>query len=138
MTGDVSALRVLIPSYAGHDDAPARRLSDQQIRAWTGESLADLQDRIAVAAVQDRFDALLMRCEFGDQLVIRALEADACGEPEAAATVEAHDAGVIAAAARAKTVAQDGLDALIGDLERAFDERAAAVIALLKGQTNLR
>lgn len=132
MNDDVSAMRDLIPAYAGHADTIARRLSDQQVRAWTGEALVDLQDRLPLGGLQDRFDKLLFHCEFGDQHVIRAVEHDYFGEPAAAATVEKHDAELIAAAARSKTVAADGLEGLIGDLERAFEDRAAGVAALLK------
>jgi hypothetical protein len=124
----VSVLRDLIPSYAGHADSQARRLSDQQVRAWAGEALADVRDRLDLGAFAERFDALLMRCEFGDQRVIKALEADYFAEPGAAAAVEQHDGEVVAIAESAKTLTADGLDAFLGKLERAFDERANAVV----------
>jgi hypothetical protein len=128
MSDDVSALHDLLPAYAGHADAQARRLSDQQVRAWTGESLVDLRDRLDVGPVSDRFDALLMRCEFGDQHVIKALENDHFAEPGAAATVEEYDGRLVAAAAAAQTVTADGLEGFMGTLEHAFDERATAVV----------
>ena len=109
-------------------DAQARRLSDQQVRAWAGEAMVDLRDRLDVAPISDRFEALLMRCEFGDQHVIKALENDHFAEPEAAAMIEEHDGRLVAAATAARTVKADGLEGFIGDLERAFDDRAAAVV----------
>jgi hypothetical protein len=130
MSDDVQALTGLLPAYAGHGDAPARRLSDQQVRAFAGEALVDLQDRLTLAPVQDRFDALLMRCEFGDQHVIKALEDDRFAEPAAAAAVEAVDRALVEAAARARTVDAGGLTAFIDDLEHAFDGRVAAVEGL--------
>jgi hypothetical protein len=126
MSDDVSALHALIPAYAGHADAVARRLCDQQVRAFAGEALVDLQERLPIAPVQDRFDALLMRCEFGDQHVIKALEDDRFAADEAAAAIEGCDRHLVEVAARARTVAADGLAGFIADLERAFDDRATA------------
>ena len=133
MSEDVSTLRAVLPAYAGHDAAADRRLSDQQVRAFAGELLVDLQDRVALEGVRSRFDALLMRCEFGDQHVIKALEDGRFGAPAAAAAIEACDRTLVEAAVAARTVMADGLDAFIGNLERAFNARAAAVAELLKG-----
>jgi hypothetical protein len=132
MSGDIGALRALIPTYAGHESAQARRLTDQQVRAFTGEALVDLQDRLSLDAVRDRFDALLMRCEFGDQHVIKALEDDHFAEGPAAAANEDVDVKLVEIAARLKSVDAGGLADLFGDLERAFDERAATVSGRLK------
>lgn len=133
MSDDVSALRAVLPAYAGHAAAADRRLSDQQVRAFTGELLVDLEDRVALDGVRDRFDALLMRCEFGDQHVIKALEDERFGEPAVAAAIEAHDRTLVEAAVAGRTVTADGLDGFVGTLERAFDDRAVAVAKLLKG-----
>jgi hypothetical protein len=128
----VSALRELIPDYAGHADAPARRLSDQQVRAWAGESLVDVQERLGLGADSGRFEKLLLRCEFGDYYVIKALEDARFGAEDTSAAVERYDRNVVAAAAEAKTLTAAGLDAFVAGLERALDERAAGVSALLK------
>jgi hypothetical protein len=128
VSDDVSELHRLIPAYAGHADAAARRLSDQQVRAWAGESLVDLRDRLDVAPISDRFEALLLRCEFGDQHVIKALENDHFAEDGAAAQIEEQDGRLVAAAAAAQTVTQAGLEQFIGDLEHTFDDRAKAVV----------
>jgi hypothetical protein len=131
MNDDVTLLRSVLPAYAGQDDAPARVLSDQQVRAWTGESLVDLQDRMALDGLQERFDKLLMRCEFSDQHLTRALEHGVFHTPETAA-VEHYDSRIVAAAARARTIGPDGLSALFDELERAFDARAVVVVGTLK------
>lgn len=133
MNDDVGALRAVLPAYAGHDGAQARRLSDQQVRAFTGELLVDLQDRVSLDGLHDRFDALLMRCEFGDQHVIRALEDGRFGGPDATAAIEACDRTLIEAAVVSRSVDAGGLERFIGDLERAFDDRATTVAALSKG-----
>jgi hypothetical protein len=121
-----------VPGYAGHADAIARRLTDQQVRAHVGEILADLADRLPIDAVRERYDALLMRCEFANQHVIRAIEVDRFAEPAAAAAVEEYDRKLVAAAEACKTVDAGGLPACLDGLERAFDERGAGIEALLK------
>lgn len=130
MSDDVSALHALIPAYAGHADAVARRLCDQQVRAFAGEALVDLQERLPIAPVQDRFDALLMRCEFGDQHVIKALEDDRFAGAEHVAVVEAEDAKLLGAAVAADRVDAAGLPAFQATLQAAFTERTATIVAL--------
>jgi hypothetical protein len=132
MSDDLAAAAPIVPGYAGHADAPARRLSDQQVRAWVGEMLADLQDRMPVDAVRGRLDALLLRCEFADQHVVTAIEDQRFGEPELAAAVEACDRALVEAARPGRTTGPDGLEALVAALERAFDKRSSALAALLK------
>jgi hypothetical protein len=123
---------LLVPGYAGHADAPARRLSDKQVRAWVGEMLADVQARFAVDGHQERLEALLMRCEFGDQHVIRAIEDDRFGEPELAELLETCDRKLVAAAAGGRSATAEELGALFDALERAFDERTASIEKRLK------
>jgi hypothetical protein len=132
MNEDLTLGGPLVPGYAGHADAQARYLSDQQVRAWAGETLTGLQERISVDGLRDRFDTLLMHCEFGDQHVIRAIEDDRFGTPELAELVEAADRKVVAATNRLQDVGPEELDAALTALERAFEERAAAIAARLK------
>jgi len=132
MSEDRIGPAALIPDYAGHADARARRLSDQQVRAWVGEILAGLRERIALDGLTERFEALLMRCEFGDQRVIRAIEDDCFGEPEVAAEVETLDRALLEAADGGRSAEAASLGALVEALERAFDARAAAIAARLK------
>jgi hypothetical protein len=129
---DKTGSSVPIPGYAGHADARARRLSDQQVRAWVGEMLADLRDRIPLDGYRDRFEALLMRCEFGDQHVVKAIEDNRFAEPDLVELVEACDRKLIAAANLGRETRPDGLGALIEALETAFNERSEKIEARLK------
>jgi hypothetical protein len=122
-----------VPDYAGHADAVARRLSDQQVRSWAGELLTGLRERLPPGEVQERLDALLLRCEFGDQHVVRALEDESFSQPELAAMVESYDHKVADAAKAAATAPPEEVMAALGVLERFFDERAAAIGKHLKG-----
>ncbi len=132
MSEERPAATPLVPGYAGHADALARRLSDKQVRAWVGEMLAELQGRFAGGDHQERLETLLMRCEFADQLVIRAIEDERFGQPELAELVEACDRRLIEAAAGGRSATAEGLGALFEALERAFDERTASIEKRLK------
>jgi hypothetical protein len=132
MSTDAAAGAPLVPGYAGHADAIARRLSDQQVRAWVGEMLADLEDRLPIDAVRDQFEAVLLHCEFGDQHVIKAIEDNRFAQPDKVKLVEDVDRRLIEVANRSRTIEPDGLSALLEDLERAFQERAAAIEAHLE------
>lgn len=122
-----------VPAYAGHRDVAARRLSDQQVRAWVGEMLAALAERVPAAAADPRYDVLLARCEFGDQRLIRALEDSRFDQPELAGRVEAADRALVETARRGATAAAADIDALLDDLAAAFDRRERAIIDHLEG-----
>ena len=132
MSTDAAAGEPLVPGYAGHDDPIARRLSDQQVRAWVGEMLADLEERIPIDGIRERFEAVLLRCEFGDQHVIKAIEDERFGAPDKVRLVEEADRRLVEAANRGRTIGPDALEALLEELERAFDERSAAIAAQLE------
>jgi hypothetical protein len=132
MSEDAASPALPVPDYAGHVDAVARRRSDQQVRAWVGELLVDLQDRLPLDGVRERVDALLMRCEFADQHVIRAVEDDRFREADFATAVEDYDRKLVAAAEGCRTVTAAGLNALIDAIEQAFNARAAGIEARLK------
>jgi hypothetical protein len=129
---DKNSGSALVPGYAGHADARARRLSDQQVRAWVGEMLADLRERVPLDGYGDRVEALLMHCEFSDQHVIKAIEDDRFAQPELVELVEACDRELIAAASPGRETGPDGLPALVEALEKAFKDRSAAIAAQLK------
>jgi hypothetical protein len=132
MSEDLTAPASPVPGYAGHGDAVARRRSDQQVRAWVGELLVDLQDRLPLDGVRERVEALLTRCEFADQHVVHAIEDDRFGADDFAAAIEDYDRKLVTAAAACPTVTAAELGGLIDAIERAFAERAAGIEARLK------
>jgi hypothetical protein len=132
MNEDLTRRRELVPGYAGHADPQARFLSDQQVRASVGEMLAGLQERLPADGLRDQVETLLLRCEFGDQHVIRAIQDDRFGKPELAELVEACDRKVVEAADRVKNAGPDDLASAFGALVQAFDERSAEIEARLK------
>jgi hypothetical protein len=130
MSDDSIEVRTSIPAYAGHDDAAARRLSDQQVRAWVGEHLAALRDRLPLDGASAAFDDAILHCEFGDQRVIKLLEGSRFGEPAIAASVEAADTRVLAAVAGADRVDAAGLAAFVTGVRDALRARIDAIVAL--------
>lgn len=109
-------IRSHIPGFAGYDTAQARRLSDEQIRAYAGERLAALRDGNGVpAGTRDSLESLLMRAEFANQRAFHGF--DEIPTAEQIAAVAQVDADLLDAA--------DTGD--FGAIERAFDGRDAAM-----------
>ena len=133
MKEDVGPGSALVPGYAGHADAVARRLSDAQVRSWAGEKLTDLAERLDLGGVRERVDALLMRCEFADQQVVHAIEDERFGTPALAELVEGYDRKLIEAGRGCAAATAESLADVIAALEAAFDARTAAIAEALKG-----
>jgi len=131
MSTDAAAGAPLVPGYAGHADTLARRLSDEQVRACVGEMLADLEERLPIDAVRERFEAVLLRCEFADQHVIKAIEDNRFAQPDRVKLVEDADRRLIEVANRGRTIEPAAFPTLLEDLEHAFNERSAAIAASL-------
>jgi hypothetical protein len=130
MNDDLAALRTVIPQYAGYHDLDAQRLADRQVRAYLGESLIGLRDDGLDAALAARLETLIEHCEFGDQHVIRAIERAELSQPDREATVEAQDRRLIDLAQKAPAIEPSAAAAFIGEIETAFHERNATILAL--------
>lgn len=121
-------IRSIIDGFAGYAEPGPRRLSDEQIRAFVGEVLAQLPaveiDGLA-AAERAYYDRVLLRCEFINYDVFRIFD----GDPTAArieATLAA-DLEVVEAAAALREMTGVTLDGVIVRLSDAFDKRDAAM-----------
>jgi len=130
MSDDLTAIRAILPSYAGYHDLDAQRLADRQIRAYIGEALTDLRERGPAADVVARIDALLVRCELGDQHVIRALERGRLEQPEREAQVDAIDRALVERTAGLPALDPADAGPAVTDLEADFDRRNAIIVAL--------
>ncbi len=61
-------LKERLPGFAGYGDLGARRLTDEEVRAYLGERLAALSVRLApTGPAGERLDALILRTEFTNQ-----------------------------------------------------------------------
>ena len=132
MSDDLIQVRSAIPGYAGFADAPARRLTDQQVRAWVGERLAALGERLGPASAAALED-LIVHCQFGDQRVIKALEDNRFSEPGRSAKIEADDARLVAAAMPSDRVDAAGLAGFIAGVQDALRRRNDLIVGLKSG-----
>jgi hypothetical protein len=120
---DTAFLHGRIESYAGYTNDAQRRRSDEQIRAYVGEALARVRERLRPAGVaSEALDRLLVRCEFADQHVAHAFDAVSVGADEIDATAAA-DRELVALADRADEVDAAELEAFLAQIGAALDRR---------------
>ena len=126
--GDLEALRTEIPAYAGYEDAEARHLVDKQVRAWVGERLALLDDRLHLAdgPLSSAFEHLLRECEFSDPHAIRELEQRRFDASDLE-LIYTLDHRLIEAADRADTIEAGGVADYLAELEQLFASRYAVI-----------
>jgi hypothetical protein len=125
---DLESLRSRVPGYADYANADARHEVDKQIRAWLGEALSEVRERLLPSgALAERLDGLILRCEFSDQRVIRAAD-HASFDPELVDRVHALDRAIVDVADRIREVSSnDDLSAVLDDAARLLDERFGAI-----------
>jgi hypothetical protein len=125
---DLEYLRSRVPGYADYANADARHQVDKQIRAWLGEALSEVRERLKPSgALAERLDALILRCEFSDQRVIRAAD-HATFDPGLVDRVHALDRAIVDVADRIREEqSADGLSAVLDDAARLLDERFGAI-----------
>lgn len=121
-------IRSFIEGFAGYEAAEQRRLSDEQIRAFVGEVLAQLPaveiDNLS-AGERSYYDRVLLRCEFINQEVFRIFDSDPT-QARITATLIA-DVRVVEAATALREVKSVTLNGVLVQLSEAFDLRDAAM-----------
>ena len=122
-------LRERIPAYADYGDEDARHLVDKQVRAYVGEALSTLRERLAkelAGAVADMLDKLLLMCEFSNQQLMHMLDHIHLTNTEVEELHEV-DHELIAHADAAYAIELAKLDGYLGELTTLFARRAQAV-----------
>jgi hypothetical protein len=120
---DTAFLHERIESYAGYTNDVDRQRSDEQVRAYAGEALTRLRERLQPAgAASDTLERLLVRCEFADQHVARAFDAIDVSAGEIATTAAA-DREIVTLADGAGELDAAQLGAFLDRLNAAFDRR---------------
>lgn len=121
MTMDtLETLRLKIPDYPGYANEDDRRKSDELVRSYVGEALAELRDR--VAALDGKFDSLLMRAGFTNQSAFRAFESARLDDARAAGMYAA-DLDLVELADRSERIEAGAIDVHLADVDAAFDRR---------------
>lgn len=134
MEQTLADIKSRVPDFAGYADESTRRLADEQIRAIVGEALALLhfnhEEFFNTPEVTEVYDRLILRCEFTNQRVFKEFEYETLSEERKTAIARADEA-LIDTALRAENVTADQLPGYLDDLEKAFDNRDAALTGTL-------
>jgi hypothetical protein len=125
---DLELLQARIPEYADYADPTARHQVDKQVRAWLGEALSIVRDRLRPEGpLMERLDGMILRCEFSDQRVIRAAD-HARFDRELVDHVHALDRRIVDTGDRIRAAGSvDELAAALDDAARVLDERFGAL-----------
>jgi hypothetical protein len=128
-TDALASVVARIPDFPVYGDEVARRRSDTLIRAYVGESLALVRDRFAGSvdpALGERLEALLLHCQFTDQIFVKHLEHAHLEPPVAAALLEA-DRDLVACADAMPALALGDLAMMIERVDATFARRKATI-----------
>lgn len=124
----LSRIRAKINDYPGYASEGDIERSDQLLRAYVGERLAELQERCGPGPAADAIEPLIVRTAFADQRVLRPLEqpAERIAAPDP--VLEA-DGALLDTADRAAAVTAAEVDAYCASVANAFDERERQLVA---------
>ena len=126
-------LRARIAGFPGYDGDLERRRSDEFVRSYLGEALADLDVRCDSLSpdTKQRIDALLLRVGFADQQSFSVHHGTAATHVLAGAgsSVAGEDVAVIEVADRARTVDADAVGRYLDEVAETLDRRDVAMRA---------
>jgi hypothetical protein len=123
-------LRTKIAGFPGYADEAARRHSDEYVRSYLGEALADLEVRCTDISpeLKQSIGALLLRVGFADQkaFAIHHVNAGTHAVPSAD-SIALVDAATVDVACQAPLVAPDDLARYLDEVAATLDRRDAAM-----------
>jgi hypothetical protein len=132
MSDDLQFLQGRVPGYSGYADPELRHDSDERIRAFVGERVNALRERIATqldSASLAALDALIFRCQFADQSFIHRLDKDHFNEADTDALV-ATDRELVETAGQVESADAATYAPLVAKLDAIFSRRHEPVSAL--------
>jgi hypothetical protein len=123
-------LRAKISGFPGYDGELDRRLSDEYVRSYLGEALADLVARgVLSPELRERADEVILRVGFADQHAFAAHAAAKTRNWGDESAVAAADAATVALADRAASLDAASAAGYLDQVTAALDERDAAIRA---------
>lgn len=124
----LDSLKTAIADFPGYDDDLARDRSDELVRSYVGERLAEMQQRLEPldAALDERIGVLLLRTAFANQAAHKLYAGSERSEVDAA-PVAAADAQTVALGDRAASIAAGGVAAYLDEITAVLDGRDAAM-----------
>ena len=133
---DLEFLQGRIAGYADYGDGAARHHVDKQMRAYLGEALAAVRERLRpTGPLGEQIEGLILRCEFSDQRVIQAADHARFGR-EQIDRIHALDRQIVETADRVREITSaEELGPLLDEAARALDERFGALSAESPGST---
>lgn len=118
-----------ISGFPGYGNQDQRRSSDESVRAYAGERLSELQDRLGETIASAALARPLLRCEFINQRAFKNFEYADTDDAHIAAIASA-DAAIVVLADDAVSVDAAGIDAYASQVEAALDARDRAMEAV--------
>jgi len=119
-------LRTKIPDFPGYSTEDGRRRSDELVRSYLGEALAEMSERLGPLPepLEKTMEELLLRSGFTNQVGMKAFEDRVHTDPQVDGLV-AGDAALVELAERAPAVPSEDLGAFLGEAAGALDRRDA-------------
>ena len=128
----LEALRAKIEDFPGYDGDIERRRSDEYVRSYLGEALANAAARGQMPPeLRQRVDDLVLRVGFADPRVFAARQhiAAATNAASERSAVAAADVAIVSLADRADTIEPVAASAYLDEIAGALDRRDAAMRA---------
>jgi hypothetical protein len=122
---DLTFVRERIPEYGDYSDEATRHLTDEYVRAYLGERLSEVRDRLdgeLDAAARKTLEELLLRCQFTDQVFIRWIDHARLQAP-AVAHLHQIDRALVELADRLESASAPELRDLFQQMDIAFERR---------------
>ena len=123
---DLVFLTSAVAGFPGYADDVGRHECDQRVRSLLGEALATLRLRLNGnwdPALSERYDAVLVRCQFADQQHVAAVEHRAM-DPEDVAQLARADRALVESALALATLDAAGLPGRIDEIVLLLDRRS--------------
>lgn len=121
-------LRTKIPDFPGYSEEDGRRRSDELVRSYLGEALAEVSQRLGPleGALDQQMGELLLRAGFTNQAALKAYEERVHADAHADGILSG-DVALVELADRAPSVASGGLAEFLNEAAGALDRRDAAL-----------
>ena len=124
----LTEIRAKINDYPGYDSDSHIRLCDELVRAYVGERLSDLQDRLEPGVQAYSLEGLVVRSAFANLHVLEPLLEPLEGI-DLTAKVRDADAALLSGADDAAEVTPQTFDAYVARMTQLFDARDASLVA---------
>lgn len=131
MDADLAYLRARVPAYADYEDEDARHLVDKQVRAYVGEALSSLRERLRKTLsgeLAEELENVLLMCEFTNQQFVHIIDHASLSNDDVE-HLHTVDRELIETAEKAESIEPAALLGYLKTLAALFARRSKAVFA---------